>query len=179
MKKPNWLLNRTMLAVHRRLLAEHGGAPGFSLPRLALALAWPKTVLAFADGRITLYELATAYGEALLRLRPFDSGNERVAFLAARLFLALNGADLPAAPAEQLAMFRAFSAGRVGRGRYAQWMLMHRVVSRGGTVIGVARDRSGRVLKVGVIRRQPAPTGSRRPPAIVPAPRSAEPMLLD
>ena len=68
MKRPTWLLNRAVLAAHRRQLAEHGGASGFDLVRLALALGWPKTVLAFTDAQVTLYDLAAAYSEALLRL---------------------------------------------------------------------------------------------------------------
>jgi len=153
MKRPTWLLNRAVLAAHRRQLAEHGGAPGADLPRLALALGWPKTVLAFSDSRLSLYDLAAAYSEALLRLRPFESNNERMAFLLGKLFLAVNGAPLPAALAEQVIMFRALRAGTIGRARYAQWMLMRRLVPQGAAVIGVARDRSGRVLKVGVLRR--------------------------
>jgi hypothetical protein len=72
-------------------------------------------------------------------------------------------------------MFRALRAGAVGRSRYAQWMLMRRLVARGATVIGVARDRSGRVLKVGVLRRGAprlapgsTPAGAQTEPRIVP-----------
>lgn len=153
MKTPAWLLNRVVLAAHQRQLAEHGGAPGVSLMRLALALGWPKTVLAFAETRLTLYELAAAYSEAMLRLRPFESSNDRMAYLVGRLFLAVNGAALPAEPAEQVKLFRALSAGSIGRAGFARWMVMRRLVSQGATVIGVARDRNGRVLKVGVLRR--------------------------
>lgn len=153
MKRPTWLLNRAVLAAHKRQVAEHGGAPGVDLQRLALALGWPRTVLAFADTRLTVYDLAAAYAEGLLRLRPFDSCNERMAYVACRLFLALNEAQLPAGAGEQRAMLLALRAGSIDRARYAQWMLMRQLVQRGATVIGVARDRSGRVLKVGVLRR--------------------------
>jgi death-on-curing protein len=180
MRRRTWLLNRVVLAAHRRQTAEHGGAPGVNLPRLTLALGWPKTVLAFADGRLSLYELAAAYTEALLRLRPFESNNERMAYLAGKLFLAVNGGELPGAVAEQVAMFRALRAGAIGRARYAQWMLMRHLAQQGGAVIGVARDRSGRVLKVGVLRRGPARAAAggapmRRPPE----PLRSVPMLQD
>lgn len=153
MRGPTWLLNRVVLAVHRRQTAEHGGAPGVDLSRLALALGWPKTVLAFADARLSLFELAAAYTEALLRVRPFESNNERLAFVLGKLFLAVNGAHVPVAAAEQIAMLRALRNGAIGRSRYAQWMLMRRMVQRGAAVIEVARDRNGRVLKVGVLHR--------------------------
>jgi death-on-curing protein len=155
MTSPVWVLNRVALAAHRRQLAEHGGAAGVDFPRLALALGWPRTVLAFADRRTSLFDLAAAYSEALLRLRPFASGNERMAWLLGRLFLTLNGVQAPAPMVEQLAMFAALRAGRIDRPRYARWMLMRRVVAAGGTVIGVARNREGQVVKVGVLRTGP------------------------
>jgi len=178
MRRPIWLLNRTVLAAHRRQLAEHGGASGVDLSRLALALGWPKTVLAFADSRVTVYDLAAAYSEALLRLRPFDSNNERLAYLLAKLFLSLNGAQMPAAPAEQVSMFHALRGGVIGRTRYAKWMLMRRLVHQGAAVIGVARDRSGRVLKVGVLRRSAARAPASGAPAAQ-APAAVVPMLHD
>lgn len=161
MKRPVWLLNRVALAAHRRQLAEHGGAPGVDFALLALAMGWPKTVLAFTDGRISLFGLAAAYSEAVLRLRPFASGNERMAWLLGKLFLAVNGVETPASVADQLAMFGALRAGAIDRVRYERWMLMRRVIDRGGAVIGVARDRSGRVLRVGVLRRTPVRAAAR------------------
>jgi death-on-curing protein len=177
MKRPAWLLNRAVLAAHRRQLAEHGGAPGVDLARLALALGWPKTVLAFTDTRLSLFDLAAAYSEALLRLRPFESNNERMAYLLGKLFLAVNGARLPAAPAEQMAMFRALRSGAIGRARYAQWMLMRRLVQQGAAVVGVARDRNGKVLKVGVLRRRPARTVAGGAPARAESPPRHVPLL--
>jgi death-on-curing protein len=176
-KRPTWLLNRTVLAAHRRQLAEHGGAPGVNLPRLTLALGWPKTVLAFAETRVSLYDLAAAYSEALLRLRPFESNNERMAYLLGKLFMAINDAQLPAAVAEQVTMFRALRTGAIGRARYAQWMLMRRLVQHGAAVIGVARDRSGRVLKVGVLRRAAVRTAAGGTAARSEAPHRHVPML--
>jgi death-on-curing protein len=177
MKRPTWLLNRAVLAVHRRQLAEHGGAPGVDLPRLALALGWPKTVAAFAETRLSVYDLAAAYSEALLRLRPFESNNERMAYLLGKLFLAVNDAQLPAAVAEQMTMFRALRAGAIGRARYAQWMLMRRLVQHGAAVIGVARDRSGRVLKVGVLRRASVRAAAGSAASRLEAPSRNVPML--
>jgi death-on-curing protein len=165
MKRPAWLLNRTVLAAHRRQLAEHGGAPGVDLPRLALALGWPRTVLAFADGRVTPYDLAAAYSEALLRLRPFASGNERMAWLLCRLFLAVNGSPLPAA-AEHLPAFAALRRGAIGRDRYGHWLLARRPAV-GEVAVRVARD-GGRVLRIGVLRRAPAAAALPAAPVQVP-----------
>lgn len=179
MKRPTWLLNRTALATHRRQLAEHGGAHGVDLVQLALALGWPKTVLAFADGRVTVYDLAAAYSEAVLRLQPFESSNDRMAFLLAKLFLAVNDLQTPATMAEQVSMFRALRGGVIGRPRYAQWMLMRRLVQRGAAVIGVARDRSGRVIKVGVLGRSAVRGSAATPPSEARLSLRSQPMLQD
>jgi len=171
---PVWVLNRVALAAHRRQLAEHGGAAGVDYSLLALALGWPKTVLAFAERRISLFDLAAAYSEALLRLRPFASGNDRMAWLLGKLFLTLNGVQAPASIADQLAMFASLRAGTIDRPRYARWMLMRRVVAAGGAVVGVVRNREGRVVKVGVLRQAPIRRAGRNG-----SPAPAVPLLRD
>lgn len=161
-----WILNRVALALHRRQLAEHGGASGFDLVRLSMALGWPKTVAILAEGRASANDLAAAYADGILRLRPFESGNERTAYLLAHLFLALNGATLPATKQERLAVFTALSAGALTRAQYAQWMTMREFADRSNaaTVVGVRRDTRGRVVGVGVWRSGGKPGAVRRPP---------------
>jgi hypothetical protein len=70
-------------------------------------------------------------------------------------------------------MFGALRTGAIDRVRYERWMLMRRVIDRGGAVIGVARDRAGRVLRVGVLRRAPERASARAGAAL------AVPMLQD
>jgi len=161
-----WILNRVALALHRRQLAEHGGAPGFDLVRLSMALGWPKTVSILAEGRASVNDLAAAYADGILRLRPFESGNERTAYLLAHLFLALNGAKLPATKHERLAVFTALAAGALTRAQYAQWMTMREFADRSNaaTVVGVRRDPKGRVVGVRVWRAGGKPGALRRLP---------------
>jgi death-on-curing protein len=176
-----WILNRVALALHRRQLAEHGGAPGFDLVRLSMALGWPKTVAHFAPRHVTFHDLAAAYADGVLRLRPFESGNERTAYLLANLFLLLNGAAPPASRQERLAVFTAFAAGAIRRPQYAQWMSMRRLAERSGagTVVGVRRDARGRLVGVGLLRAAPKRDGARRARSL-PAPAlPAVPLLKD
>jgi len=153
MKRPRWILNRTALAAHRRLLAEYGGNTAVDMPLLLVAIGWPKTVLAFATGRVTAFELAAAYAEGILRARPFASANERMAHLLALLFLSLNDVEFPRCSTEQIAMLRAFELGAIDRIKYAQWMLMRAVAKEGSTVVSVRSDSRGRVLGVGLLKR--------------------------
>jgi prophage maintenance system killer protein len=170
--RPRWILNRSALAAHRRLLAEHGGAGGHDLPRLAVALGWPKTVMAFSDARLSIFDLAAGYAEGMLLARPFESGNERMAYLLAMMFLSLNGVSLPAGAAEHLAMFRSFQMRLIDRSRYAQWMVMRAVAPDAGTVIGVRRNAQGRIVGLGLLRTGVGGMATRRrlkgpsPPAL-------------
>jgi death-on-curing protein len=167
-----WILNRVALALHRRQLAEHGGAPGFDLVRLSMALGWPKTVAILAEGRASANDLAAAYADGILRLRPFQSGNERTAYLLAHLFLALNGAQLPATRPERLAVFTALAGGALTRAQYAQWMAMRQFAdrSKAASVVGVRRDNKGRVVGVGVWRSGVKPGAGRSLPRATEAP---------
>jgi len=155
-------MNRAALAAHRRLLAEHGGATGVDLGRLCVALGWPKTVLAFAERGASVYEVASSYAEAVLRLRPFASGNERMAYLFALMFLTINGAALPASAQEKVAMFRTFAMGVIDRAKWAQWMLLRTVAQGGGTAVGVRRNAQGKVTGVGLVKAGAAVAAPQR-----------------
>lgn len=164
-----WILNRVALALHRRQLAEHGGASGFDMVRLSMALGWPKTVAVLADPKPTVNDLAAAYADGVLRLRPFESGNERTAYLLAHLFLALNGASLPATRQERLAVFTGFATGAMRLADYSQWITMRQFAQRQNmsTVVGVRRDARGQVVGMGVwhtAAKPRAPRGIALPP---------------
>jgi death-on-curing protein len=165
-------MNRTALAAHRRLLAEHGGPTAVDLGRLCLALGWPKTVLALAERGASVHELACSYAEAILRVRPFSGSNERMAYLLALMFLAINGVALPAGAQEKYAMFRTFESGVIDRPKFAQWMLMRTVAQGGGTVIGVRRNAQGKVTSLGLVKAGTSAAAPSRRLLAGPLPRS-------
>ena len=89
MKEPVWIDERDVLALHDRLLALHGGAPGLrDDPLLKSALARPQEQ--FAYGKSDIYDLATAYTAGIGRNHPFVDGNKRTGFVVGILFLELN-----------------------------------------------------------------------------------------
>jgi death-on-curing protein len=165
MKQPRWVLNRTALAVHRRQLAEHGGPLEVNMPRLFVGLGWPKTVQAFSPQTTSVYDLAAAYTEGVLRTRPFAAGNEQVAFVLAKLFRILNGARHTTEQIDEVVMFRAFEIGAIDRAQYSRWMLMHSVASEAGTIVRIRRDPTGQVVGVGILKRGDTAPKSRRGPA--------------
>ena len=67
MKEPRWLLDEAIEAIHKRQLAEHGGAAGIrDGGLLASALARPKNVFAY-ESPVTLARLAAEYAYGIAR----------------------------------------------------------------------------------------------------------------
>ncbi|MEI8042865.1 MAG: type II toxin-antitoxin system death-on-curing family toxin [Verrucomicrobiota bacterium] len=121
MKKPQWLLQETVLALHERLLAEFGGLSGIrDAGLLDSALARPQQL--FAYGRPSMSDLAAAYAFGLVRNHPFLDGNKRIGFAAAVLFLELNGRRFSAPEAEATLNTLALAARELDEPGYAAWL---------------------------------------------------------
>lgn len=91
MRKPIWIDERDVLALHDRLLALHGGAAGLRDDSLLKsALARPQQHFAYAEST-DIVELAMAYTAGIVRNHPFVDGNKRTGFVVGILFLELNG----------------------------------------------------------------------------------------
>ncbi len=149
-----WIDERLARAAYARLAAEHGGpAAAADRVRLAAALAWPRTVAAFAERPPRLSLLAAAYASAVARIRPFREGNDAMACLLSMLFLRINGAELPAPPLEKYSMFAALADRRVDTVALAQWMRMRHLANQRGVDSVVAiRIRDGRVRGVATMK---------------------------
>ena len=94
-----WIDSHDALALHGRLLAEHGGAVGVrDEGLLQSALARPQQHLAY--GTPDALELASLYTGGIVNNHPFIDGNKRTGFLVGALFLELNGYRLTAAEAD-------------------------------------------------------------------------------
>jgi len=122
MKEPKWIDRRALVLLHRESLAAHGGRVG--VPDEALlesALARPRQFWAY-EATADLADLAAAYGAGLVRNHPFVDGNKRAAFLAAGLFLGLNGFQLVADPADAARTIFALAAGEMDEREFAAWI---------------------------------------------------------
>jgi len=119
-----WLLEDVVVAVHEEHLAEHGGAMGMrDAGLMASALARPRQLA--AQGTPDHAGLAAAYGFGFARNRPFVDGNERAAFVAVELFLALNGWTLNATDADGVLTTMALAAGDLSEAEFAGWIRTH------------------------------------------------------
>lgn len=70
-------------------------------------------------------ELAAAYAFGIARNRPFVDGNKRTAFVAAELFLALNGLELIAEDVDCVVTMLAVAAGQMDEATFARWLRDH------------------------------------------------------
>ena len=119
--KPVWVAKELVLAMHERLLAEHGGATGLRDDgMLDSALARPQQLLAYNEP--DLYDLATAYVGGILRNHPFVDGNKRTAFMTAYVFLARNDLQLMASEVEAVQFVTALAANEVEETEFAGWL---------------------------------------------------------
>jgi death-on-curing protein len=120
----NWrfISRHALELLHSESLAEHGGRLGLrDQGLLESALARPHQQLAYG-GDVDAAALAAAYAFGLIRNHPFVDGNKRAAFLAAGLFLALNGQRLAASQADATHAVLALAAGELSEDAYAQWL---------------------------------------------------------
>ena len=122
MKEPRWLLDEAIEAIHKRQLAEHGGAAGIRDDGLlASALARPKNVFA-CESPVTLVRLAAEYAYGIARNHPFVDGDKRTAFVACLLFLRLNRRDIDAAQEQKYETFIKLASGLLEVDELEAWI---------------------------------------------------------
>ncbi len=124
MKEPRWVSIAALEILHDEQIAEHGGLSGLrDRGLLESAMARPENLL--ADGEPDLFDLAAAYAFALVRNHPFADGNKRAGFMAAVLFLSINGFRLDVDPAEAALKTLLLAAGDMDDAAYAAWLREH------------------------------------------------------
>ena len=123
MPKIVWLLEETLIAIHHRQIAEHGGSEGLRDEGLLLsALARPQNLLAYGEPPPDLASLAATYAYGIARNHPFVDGNKRTALVAARTFLILNGVDLEATQDDKVLTFLNLAEGAISEEELADWI---------------------------------------------------------
>jgi death-on-curing protein len=123
-KRPRWVHVRVLLLLHAETLAEHGGLSGVrDVAGMESALARPQNLYAY--GRADLAGLAAAYAFGIIRNHPFSDGNKRAGFLAAGLFLALNGFELVSDTVEAAQIIMGVATGKVSEKILADWIRIH------------------------------------------------------
>ncbi len=123
MNAPVWIPKNVVLALHRRQLAEHGGADGIrDQGMLESALARPEQLFAYGNPPPDLCSLSAAYAYGLAKNHPFVDGNKRTAYVVMRLFLLRNGRDLTAPKENRYVAMLALAAGDHTEASFASWL---------------------------------------------------------
>ena len=120
-KEPKWLSKAALLAIHERLLAEHGGVAGvLNEGSLEAVLAAARNRYLYDNANV--FQLAATYAHSLTRNHPFGDGNKRVAITAAAVFLGLNGYRLEASEGDAVVATRALSERKLDEAAFAAWL---------------------------------------------------------
>ena len=122
MKEPLWIDEPDALALHDRLLALHGGAPGLRDPALLpSALARPRQLYAYMEAA-TMIDMAAAYTAGIVRNHPFLDGNKRTGFVIGVLFLELNGYRFTATEEDATQAVLWLASGRIDEAEFIAWL---------------------------------------------------------
>jgi death-on-curing protein len=121
-KEPLWIEERDVLAIHDRLLAIHGGAPGLrDRGLLQSALTRPRQHHAYADSR-DIIAMAALYTAGIVGNHPFVDGNKRTGFVIGVLFLELHGFVLKASEEDATRAVFDLAAGTLEETAFAAWL---------------------------------------------------------
>ena len=125
-----WLREDVVVAMHGEQIAEHGGRPGIrDAGLLSSALARPQNQAAY--GESSVFDLAAAYAFGIISNHPFVDGNKRTGFLAAYVFLYLNGWELMASEAEAVAAVLALAVKEMDEAGFSNWLKDHALIRPG------------------------------------------------
>jgi death on curing protein len=115
-----------IIAIHEMQLAEHGGAAGIrDRGLLESAMSRPRNQAQY--GSPDACALAAAYAFGISRNHAFIDGNKRTGFVAAELFLRLNGFVFSASDADCVLTMLAVAAGDITEEAFATWLRVHAV----------------------------------------------------
>ena len=120
--EPRWVSRLVIESIHVDQIREHGGLIGLR-DENALESALGRPVQRWHyEAEADLAELAAAYMYGLSSNHPFRDGNKRVSFLAAVVFLGLNGRSFEADDEDVVEMSVALAAGEIEEADLAAWI---------------------------------------------------------
>lgn len=108
-------------SLHSEQLALHGGAPGLRDEGM-LESAITRREQKHYYGENDLFVLAAAYLFGIAKNHPFVDGNKRTAFVAADVFLFLNGHSVEAEQHDIIAFVLAVAAGEIDEDGAARFL---------------------------------------------------------
>ncbi len=124
MKEPIWISRSAIEAIHHALVEEFEGEPGIRREELLdAAISRPKHL--FSLGEKNLCFLAATYSLGIARNNPFHDANKRTAFMAAYVFLRMNGNELVVQNSHVVEVINDLAAGVMNEEEYQYWLEDH------------------------------------------------------
>jgi len=121
MNEPIWVDLSDCLSFHDEMLARYGGLAGVRDQGL-LESALHRPLQLFAYETPSLFQLAACYAGGIIKNHPFLDGNKRAGFMAAALFLEINGLRFSASEEDVVIHTLALAAGDIDEAQYALWL---------------------------------------------------------
>jgi death on curing protein len=121
--EPRWLWRTLVDAMHRELIAEHGGLYGVRDEGMVeSALSRARNRWLYEGAEAELADLAASYGFGLARNHGYLDGNKRIALAAMHMFAWINGYELGAAEADEVATMLGVADGTMSESQLAGWI---------------------------------------------------------
>ncbi|RMH57761.1 MAG: type II toxin-antitoxin system death-on-curing family toxin [Candidatus Hydrogenedentota bacterium] len=122
MDEPLFLELTEGLEVHRSQIERYGGSHGVrDLGLLESAVETPRATFGEVFLHSDLFEMAAAYLYHIAMNHPFIDGNKRTAFVAALVFLRMNGYHVPAADTRNYGLVLGVAEGRIAKSTAAEF----------------------------------------------------------
>lgn len=112
---------KALAAIHLEEIAERGRSVGVRSPE-ALESALVHVRKRAEDAEASVFDVAAAYASAFIGERPFMDGNERLGFLAAYVFLELNGWELLASEVDATEVVLDLAEAKIGEAEFSAWL---------------------------------------------------------
>ena len=117
-----WIKPETVMAIHQRQIAEHGGSDGLRDEGLLLsALARPENLLAYGEA-VDIAALGASYAFGIAKNHPFIDGNKRTALVVMRTFLASNDVNLVTSQDEKYTAILKLAEGTLAEEELTEWI---------------------------------------------------------
>lgn len=121
MNEPVWICEELINLLHDDLIKSFGGSYGIRYQGLvAASLARPQHQ--FACGQPSIFDLAAAYGFAILKNHPFVDGNKRTALAIMAVLLEENGYEFKASEYDAVLIMERLADGLEDQDSIAEWL---------------------------------------------------------
>ncbi len=121
-----FLTYNEIVSIHTNQLELYGGLIGIRTSELLKsALGQPSATFNGNYLHEDLFQMAAAYLYHIVQNHPFTDGNKRVGFVAALVFLQVNGYVIAARTEETENMVLGVASGRILKPEIATWLRQH------------------------------------------------------